>query len=157
MAKALSKEQLEVLIKIQLLDQKNYEIRPRIEVAKEFPFKLAKSVGITFTTGTLLTSAASGFAMRNMKSVKEDLSLAVPVLGMFSGIDFAVNYTLTKSFGCKNPTRTICVASGATAGAACGYYFGDKKWKPTLFGGIAGGIYGAIRNTPLELLGFEPF
>ncbi|EAY14885.1 hypothetical protein TVAG_379950 [Trichomonas vaginalis G3] len=157
MAKALTKEQLEVLIKIQLLDEKNYEIRPKIDIVKEFPFKLTKSVGITLGTSTLLTAAASGFAMRNIKSVKEDLGLAIPVFGMFSGIDFAVNYTLTKSFGYKNPTQPICIVSGATAGAACGYYFGNKKLKPTLFGGIAGGIYGAIRNTPMNLLGFEPF
>ena len=150
-------DQIEFLIKYQLLEQKNLEIRPIKEIIKEFPFKCTKSLLITTTLGTTLTAGISGFTFKNMESVKKDVQLALPVLGMFSAVDFSVNYTLTKTFGKKNPTRAISITSGTCAGAACGWYFGNHQVKPTVFGGLCGGLYGALRNTPLEFFGIEPF
>ena len=150
-------DQIEFLVKHQLLEQKNCEIRPVKEIAKEFPIKCAKSLTLTSVFGITMTAGISGFTFRNMDSVKKDVALALPVLGVFSTVDFSINYAMTKALGKKNPTRPICITSGTCAGAACGWYFGNHQVKPTVFGGVCGGIYGALRNTPLELLGIEPF
>ena len=156
-SKALTKEQIEFLVKHQLSEQKNYEIRPKSEIIKEIPMKCFKNFAITTTFGATMTAAISGFSFRKMEPVKKDLAAALPVLGMFSAVDFSINYTLTKALGLKNPTRAVCVTSGTCAGATCGWYFSGHQWKPTVFGGVAGGIYGALRNSPVEMLGFEPF
>ena len=155
--KALTIDQIEFLIKHQLLEQKNLEIRPVKDIAKEFPIKCLKSVGITTGFGTAFTAGFSLLTFKKLESAKGDVKLALPVLGMFSAVDFSVNYSITKLTGKKNPTKTISITSGTCAGAACGWYFGEHRVKPTVFGGVCGAIYGAIRNTPLEFLGIEPF
>ena len=156
MSKALTIDQLETIVKNQLLYEKNIECRSNKEIIKELPFKALKSFSLTTGLGTTMTFGSSLFVFRNFKIVKSDIQEVLPVLSMFSTIDFTINYTLTKSLGKIRPERWICCTSGATSGAITGWYFG-KSWKPTLFGGICGGIYGSIRNYPLELFGYEPF
>ena len=127
-----------------------------MEVLAEIPIKAAKSIGITTTIGTAMTFGSSLFVFRDIKIVGSDLRQAAPVLGLFSIVDFTINHSITKALGKRRTERWICCASGATAGASCGWYFG-KSWKPTVFGGILGGVYGAVRNYPLEMFGLEPY
>ena len=154
---ALTKDQIEFLVKHQLLEEKNIEIRKPKEFVKEIPQKCFKSMALTTTLGTAMTAVVSGFTFKEMGVVKKDVKTALPFLGLFSTVDFMVNYTLTKATKKKNPTRLISITSGSCAGATCGWYFSNHQVKPTIFCGVAGGIYGALRSTPLEMLGFEPF
>ena len=153
----LTKKDIEELVKMQLLYDKNIEIRPYGEIAKEFPLRAIKSIGLTTAIGSSLTWSSSFFVFRKLSVANNDVKIAFPILATFGGIDFGINYTLTKATGKVAPTRWISIASSSAAGASCGYIFGNYKMKPALFGGIAGAIYGAVRNYPLELLGFQPY
>ncbi|KAH0787890.1 hypothetical protein GPJ56_008239 [Histomonas meleagridis] len=153
----LTKKDIDELIKMQLLYDKNMEIRPIKEVAKDFPIRAIKSIGLTTAIGSSLTWASSLFVFRKPSIANNDVKIALPILTTFGGIDFGVNYTLTKFTGKVNPTRLISITSSSIAGASCGYIFGNHKIKPTLFGGVAGALYGAVRNYPMEILGFQPY
>ena len=98
MANPISVNQLEKIVKNQLMYEKNYEIREISEFIKEIPFKAIKNIGISTALGTTITLGSSLFIFRNIEAVKNDLNQILPVLGVFSSIDFSINYSLTKSF-----------------------------------------------------------
>jgi hypothetical protein len=153
----LTKEQLEHVIKMQLLYERNSDIRHVSEIVSEIPGKAAKSIAITTSVGSALTFGSSLFVFRKLTPACADLKQAVPVLAAFSALDFGVNFTLTKGFGKRVPERWMSVTSGGAAGATLGYVLGKRMPRPTILGGIAGALYGLVRNYPLEVLGFEPF
>jgi uncharacterized protein YcfJ len=153
----LQREQLEHVVKMQLLHERNLEIRPASEVLKSLPFRAARSFGITVGTGSALTVAASLFVFRDFKVVKNDLKVAVPVLATYSGIDFGVNVALTAVAGKRTPERAMSVVSGGIAGGITGYVFGKGMPRPTIGGAIAGAVFGYARNSPLEAFGLDRY
>ena len=153
----LTKEQMDRVIKMQLLYEKNYDIRPYTEIAVDIPPMAAKSMLLTTTFGSALTWGSSFFVFRKLSIANSDVAKAFPVLTAFSAMDFGVNFTLTKLCGRRSPERWMSVASSATAGGVVGYHLGNKKVKPTIAGCVLGGLYGYVRNYPLDLLGYEPF
>ncbi|KAK8896282.1 hypothetical protein M9Y10_014179 [Tritrichomonas musculus] len=153
----ITKDQLSEIIKMQLIYEKNTEIRPFFEIVKDIPSRAAKNFGITVTTGSLLTFGSSFYAFRKFGVAVKDVKTALPVITSFSAIDFGVNFTITKAAGKVWPERWISTTSSSIAGAACGYIFGKHKLKPTIAGSVAGMIYGYFRNVPLEYIGIDPF
>ncbi|OHS95110.1 hypothetical protein TRFO_38656 [Tritrichomonas foetus] len=153
----LTKDQLSEIVKMQLIYEKNTDVRPVTEMAKDLPFKMIKNVGITTTLGSALTFGSSVYSFRRLDIATKDVKTALPFLTSFSCIDFGINYTLTKATGRKAPDRWISVTSSAAAGATVGYVFGNRRARPTIAGGVIGMAYGYLRNTPLQLFGIEPF
>lgn len=157
MSDILTKDQLSEIVRMQLIYEKNTEVRPFFEIVKDIPSKAAKNIGITVTSGSALAFASSFYAFRKFNIAAKDVKTALPVLTTFSAIDFGINFTVTKATRRVWPDRWISTASSSMAGAACGYIFGNHKIKPTIAGGVAGMIYGYMRNIPLEYLGIDPF
>lgn len=157
MGELLTKDQLADVIKNQLIYEKNIEVRPVKEIVKEFPFRAAKSIGITSTLGAAGTFGASFYAFRQVNTAINDTKIAFPLIGSFSLIDFGLNYSMTKLTGKVVPEHWISTLSSSAAGATCGYIFGHHQIRPTIAGGVAGLIYGYMRNAPLQMLGIEPF
>ena len=153
----LTREDLASIIQNQLLYDKNIETRPISEILLEMPVNAAKSFLLTVGVGAGLTWSSSMFAFRRASIANRDVKIALPVLVSFSSIDFCVNFALTKASGKAVPTRGISAASGSIAGASLGYFLSDHKLKTTVFGGIAGALYGYLRNIPMEILGFNPY
>lgn len=153
----LTKEQMDRVIKMQLLYEKNCDIRPYKEIICDIPKKAVKSFALTTSLGAGLTWGSSFFVFRKLKIANADVATALPVLAGYSAVDFGVNFALTKGFGKKAPERWMSVTSGATAGAVVGYHIGGRKMKPTIAGGVLGALYGYVRNYPLDLFGYEPF
>ena len=152
----LTKDQLSEIIKMQLIYEKNTEVRPFLEIVKDIPSKAAKSIGISVATGSALTFGSSFYAFRKFKIALKDTKTTLPIIASYSAMDFGINFTITKAAGKVWPERWISTTSSAMAGAACGYIFGNHKVKPTIAGGVAGMIYGYFRNVPLEYLGIDP-
>ena len=157
MCDMLTKDQLSEIIRMQLMYEKNTDVRPFFEIIEDIPSKAAKNFGITVTAGSALAFGSSFYAFRKLNIAAKDVKTALPVLTTFSAIDFGINYTITKATRRVWPDRWISTASSSMAGAACGYIFGNHKIKPTIAGGVAGMIYGYMRNIPLEYLGIDPF
>jgi hypothetical protein len=153
----LTKDQLSHVLKMQLYYEKNYDIRPYSEIAKEFPLRLAKSVSLTATAGAMLTFGSSFFVFRKLSTAVGDVRQAAPVLGAFATTEFALNYALARMTGKRVPERWMTIASSSVAGAGVGYIAGGRSGKSAAFGGVCGAVYGLVRNYPMDLLGFDPF
>jgi hypothetical protein len=153
----LRREQLEHVVKMQLLHERNLEIRSFSEVLKTLPLSAVKSFGIAVGTGSALTAAASLFVFRDFRIARNDLKVAFPVLSSYAGIDFGVNFLLTKAAGRRTPERMTSVISVGVAGGVAGYIFGKGMPRPTIGGAIAGALFGYIRNTPMEAFGLDRY
>jgi hypothetical protein len=153
----LTKEELSHVLKMQLYYEKNRDVRSYIEIARDFPLRLSKSVGLTMATGIGLTFGSSFFVFRRFSTAVADVKQAVPAVAAFATADFGLNYALTRVTGKRIPERWMSVASASAAGVGVGYVVGGGRGKSAVLGGVCGAVYGLVRNYPMDLLGFEPF
>lgn len=153
----LTKAQLDGVVKMQLLNEMNCDIRPYREIVADFPAKVAKSVVLTAGGGTAMMWGCSLSVFRKVSVANDDALQALPALGAFGVLDSTVNFGMMRAFGKRLPDPWICVTSSAASGAAVGYAVGSGGIKPTLAGGLMGAAYGYMRAYTADLLGADPF
>jgi hypothetical protein len=136
------KDQLSRVLKMQRYYEKNHDIRPYSEIAKELPLRFVKSVSRTTTVGTVLTFSSSFSVFQKLSTANGDLSQSVPVLGAFATTDFALNCALTRMAEKRVPERWMAIASSSVSGPAVGYFAGSCSGKSAAFGAVCAAVHG---------------